>query len=262
MNHFANVCRSKGTQAKSVNSIQSTGYILAVSGESERLPKLPFLIKKNQVEMYIDTCSTIDVINEKVYGNLVPRPILKSSKGFAFSYQNSTPIEFVGEFEAEVEFGGRKVKTTISVAKGSDRCLLGYEIISRLKIVKIVNSVEPVSIENLKKRFPKVFSDKLGKLKDYEVKLDIDESIEPVYMKHQRVPFHMRKQLEEVIQKGIENDVFEKADGPTKWLLPAMLVPKPDGRIRFVLDASPANKAIKRTRYVLPTIEDLITDIN
>ena len=41
-----------------------------------------------------------------------------------------------------------------------------------------------------------------------------------------------------------------------------MLVPKRDGRLRFVLDASPANKAINRSKYILPTVEDIITDVN
>ncbi|CAF0988952.1 unnamed protein product, partial [Brachionus calyciflorus] len=60
----------------------------------------------------------------------------------------------------------------------------------------------------------------------------------------------------------LEDGVFEEAEGPTNWLIPAMLVPKSDCRLRFVIDASPANKSIKRTRYVFPTVEDLITDIN
>ena len=40
------------------------------------------------------------------------------------------------------------------------------------------------------------------------------------------------------------------------------LVDKGGGRKRFVVDASPTNQAIKRTRQQLPTTEELISDIN
>ena len=99
-------------------------------------------------------------------------------------------------------------------------------------------------------------------MKDFEIELDIDETVKPVYMKHERIPFNLRDKLEEIVKKGLEDGVFEEAKGPTRWLLPAMLVPKHDNKLRFVLDASPANRAIKRTRHVLPTTEDLIYGIN
>lgn len=92
-------------------------------------------------------------------------------------------------------------------------------------------------------------------MKDFEIELDIDETVKPVYMKHERIPFNLRDKLEEIVKKGLEDGVFEEARGPTRWLLPAMLVPKHDNKLRFVLDASPANRAIKRTRHVLPTTE-------
>ncbi len=65
------------------------------------------------------------------------------------------------------------------------------------------------------------------------------------------IPFNLRDKMEEVVQKGLLDGVFEVAKGPTTWLLNPKLVPKPDGRVRFVLDCSPTNGAIRRTRYVL-----------
>ena len=132
-----------------------------------------------------------------------------------------------------------------------------------LGIVKIVNNVEQErNIGYWKDKFPDVFSGKLGKLKNFEVKLDIDESIKPIVCKARPLPFHGRQEVDNIVKQGVADDVFEKATGPTTWLLNPHLVKKSDGRMRFVVDASPTNNAVKRTRHPLPTIEELISDVN
>jgi hypothetical protein len=55
----------------------------------------------------------------------------------------------------------------------------------------------------------------LGKLKNYEVKLDIDETITPVVAKLFPLPFHTCEEVEKIVQKGVADGIFEKATGPT-----------------------------------------------
>ena len=81
---------------------------------------------------------------------------------------------------------------------------------------------------------------------------DIDESVKPVVCKRFPLPFHTSQQVEKIVQQGVSDDVFEKASGPTTWLLNPFLVKKADGRLRFVVDLSPTNNAVKRTRHPLP----------
>jgi hypothetical protein len=147
--------------------------------------------------------------------------------------------------------------------KGVEKCLLGYRSCDELGIVKIVNNVEQErNLGYWKDKFPDVFSGKLGKLKNFEVKLDIDESIKPIVCKARPLPFHVCQEVDDIVKQGVADDVFEKATGPTTWLLNPHLVKKSDGRMRFVVDASPTNNAVKRTRHPLPTIEELISDVN
>ena len=47
----------------------------------------------------------------------------------------------------------------------------------------------------LVREFPELFTG-LGKLKDYKVKLHIDETVQPVAQTHRRIPFHVRRDLE------------------------------------------------------------------
>ena len=284
-NHFSSVCRSAaGSTAErkwkpkaSVNHVTEEkeryeDYVFSVSENSISLPMVTVKLgdENLMVEMLIDTGCSLNIIDECSYGKFLNKPRLEPIKGSVFAFQNKSPLRFAGEFTIEVKYNERSVLTRVAVVSGSEKCLLGFKTASELGLVKILSNVEKslesskqeIDLEYLKEKYPRVFSGKLGNLKDFEIRLDIDKSVQPVYRKHDRIPFHLRGKLEEIIQKGLADGVFEEAKGPTSWLLPAMLVPKSEGRLRFVIDASPANRAIKRTRYVLPTIEDLITDVN
>ncbi|KAK3739292.1 hypothetical protein QZH41_007139 [Actinostola sp. cb2023] len=71
----------------------------------------------------------------------------------------------------------------------------------------------------LMQRYPELFENKIGQLKDYEVKLHIDPDVKPVAQPHRRVPFHLRAKVEEEINQLLDADVIEKVEGPTPWLL-------------------------------------------
>ncbi len=276
-NHFASVCKSRdkeGAKKKDFTASishdvvprlgEKPGYAFAINDQKDRLPTKMLTINGcGPIKMYIDTCCTVNVINIHEFNRIKPKPCLKSVENEAFRYQNDNPIKFLGDFEAELQWSGRKWTTRIAVVDGDLRCLLGCEASVELGIVHIASSVtRPKTSEEWANLYPEVFSGKLGKLKGYQVKLDIDTSVKPVCVNIRPIPFNMRDKMEEVVQKGLLDGVFEVAKGPTTWLLNPKLVPKPDGRVRFVLDGSPTNGAIRRTRYVLPLIEDLIADIN
>ena len=73
----------------------------------------------------------------------------------------------------------------------------------------------------------------------------------------------MRDIVDTEIKRMIADDIIEPVPSePTPWLLPALILPKKDGTIRIVCDARAANKAIKRFRYPIPTIDDIIHEMN
>ncbi|CAE1289526.1 unnamed protein product [Acanthosepion pharaonis] len=100
----------------------------------------------------------------------------------------------------------------------------------------------------------------LGKLKGKKVHLHIDETIPPVAQRYRRIPFHVRKDVEEQIYKDEKLGVIEKAEGPTPWVSPIVVVPKRDqNKIRVCIDMKAAKKAIKRKRRPTPTLDELKT---
>ena len=104
----------------------------------------------------------------------------------------------------------------------------------------------------------------LGKLKNYQVKLNIDEDIPPVAQPQRRVPFHVRKQLEEQLLHDEELGVIEHITGPTPWVSPIVVAPKlkSPGKIRVGVDIRQANKVIKCERHVTPPVKEMIGDLN
>src|SRR5664279_2177857 len=63
----------------------------------------------------------------------------------------------------------------------------------------------------------------IGLLKNHQVKLHIDEGVKPVAQPHRRVPFHIRKRVENEIQLLLDQDIIERAVGPTQWISPIVI---------------------------------------
>ena len=63
----------------------------------------------------------------------------------------------------------------------------------------------------------------------------------------------------------MENDLIEEVDGgATPWVSPIVVAPKPKSpnEVRICVDMREPNRAIKRTRYIIPTVDDIIVDLN
>ena len=76
----------------------------------------------------------------------------------------------------------------------------------------------------------------------------------PVASKHREVFKHELDRLEQI-------GVLSRT-GPQQWLSPTFIVPKKDGRVRWVSDFRALNKCIRRKVYNLPRIQDILKKRN
>ena len=74
----------------------------------------------------------------------------------------------------------------------------------------------------------------LGKLKNYQVQLHIDVNVPPIAQPHRRVPFHVRKQLEEQLRQDEELGVIERVESPRRGCLLWWSPPNQSNRAKFV----------------------------
>ena len=98
----------------------------------------------------------------------------------------------------------------------------------------------------------------IGKLKGTEVKLEIDEKVEPVAQRARRIPHSMTSKVNEKLKEILEQDITEKAGGATPWLSPRIAVSKKSEDVRLVLDMRIPNQALKRRRVRMPTVDDIL----
>ena len=213
-----------------------------------------------------DSGASVNVLDEKDYQSLTKPPTLQQTKVKIHAYKSSKSLTVLGTFTTVLKFKSTCVKDKIYVVKGSGGSLLSWKTSQDLGLLKAVHHVNDSSstrVEELVKEYDELFHG-LGKLKGYQVKLHIDESVQPVAQPHRRVPFHVRQQLEEQLKRDEDLGVVERIEGPTPWVSPIVVAPKPKspGQVRVCVDMRQANQAIKRERHVTPTIKEIIDDLN
>ena len=170
----------------------------------------------------------------------------------------------MGTFISDMRKDSRSVNTTIHVIHGSGGNLISYKTATDLGLLKVINSINPtLSIDDIQKQYPHLFKG-IGKLKDHQVRLYVDESVKPVAHLNRRVPFHLQPAVEAELGQLLADDIIERANGPTPWISPLVVVnkPKQPNKIRLCVDSRSVNTALLRQRDVAPTIDDVIHQLN
>ena len=102
----------------------------------------------------------------------------------------------------------------------------------------------------------------IGKLKDYKLRLHVDPNVPPVAQKLRRVPFALRDKVKAKVEELVKEDIVERVKGPTTLASPVVVAPKPSGEIRLCVDMRRAYKAIVQERLPIPTIDEVLEELN
>jgi hypothetical protein len=147
------------------------------------------------------------------------------------------------------------------------KSILGKSTSEKLNLLRtgppVVNTIDKGKCEDFVRKYPNVFSDKLGKLNGKQLDLHINENVKPVAQPLRRLPFGLREKVDQKLDELLEKGVIEEVqEGPTEWVSPLVVVPKTEGDIRICVDMRRANEAIIRERHPIPTIEEVLYDMN
>lgn len=85
---------------------------------------------------------------------------------------------------------------------------------SNLMMPVTINAKQADRKASTKAKFPNVFQG-LGKLKGYQLKLHIDESVRPVAQPLRIIPFSRREKVTGKLEDLLKLDVIENVEGPT-----------------------------------------------
>ena len=276
--HFDVMCQTK--QGGKRTQTQKKGHVNTVD-ESEE-DEYAFTLRPNRdkcealvdiivdgvtiSDMLIDSGTTCNIISKEMWQDMAAKSAIKlqGTRKRLYPYGKREPLQILGKFTAKLEVGSQNTQADFLVFSEGDRGLLGRATALKLGVLKLgpqtVNILEQKQAPEVQK-YPELFEG-LGKLDNYQVKIHIDDTVTPVAQTTRRIPFSLRDKLEQKLVELEETDVIERVEGPTPWVSPAVIVPKPSGDIRLCIDMRRANKVVVRERHPIPTIDEELHTMN
>ena len=242
----------------------------------------------------IDTGSDVSLINRKFVREGERRfPVF----GRRFKYPTGEDVMVDFEILAKVELGKNSFELPILVSDIADDCLLGMDFLRKTDFGRVCDSffgapsvirriaqtedskefsplLEELLSKNSKnlsdnqqnvfvefiREYRDVFSEKIvaGNCDVVRHVINVVDSL-PIKQVPRRIPFNMRKEVNEIIEEMKEQGVIEASQSP--WISPAVLVKKKDGSIRFCVDYRKLNDVTMKDSFPLPRIDDILDQL-
>ena len=122
-----------------------------------------------------------------------------------------------------------------------------------------LNEEQKCRLKNVLDKYSNVISDTPGCVSHVTHKIDLKPNEAPVsqhpYLMSPENQAKLRKEVDELLKL----DMIEPSH--SEWSSPAIIVPKPDGSIRCVIDYNKVNNLIEGNSFPIPRIDDLIDRI-
>ncbi|XP_033118512.1 uncharacterized protein K02A2.6-like [Anneissia japonica] len=247
-----------------------------------KLPSSTIRVDNEFVRFIIDTGASVNIMASEVFDNFKKKPILQKTHVKIYGFGSDEPLKTRGvckvTFHAENEV---KCEDDVYIVDGNVGNILSWWSAEKLNLVKVTCNNNVMGIRDTdiptnnatnftdnddgvqfihSKKYP-IF-DGIGKFKGVEVKLHVDPTVKPTQQRHRRIPFHIRKDVDKELNRLMDLDIIENVEGPTPWVSPIVVVPNGNGSIRICVDMRQVNKAILRERHPIPTLDDIVSDLN
>ena len=216
------------------------------------------------VEMMIDSGASANIIDENLWQYLKSKNIKCASTTKVdkplYRYGSSEPLKVLGKFKCQARLGTKELPIEIIVYKGKAPSILSRKTSIEFGILKMGLNINNVSCDKSQKLIDDCCKG-IGKLKNFQLKLHIDSSVKPVVQSQRRLPFALREKVSKKLYELLDTDIIESVNGPTPWVSPLVIIPKNDD-VRICIDMRQANKAIVRERHPIPTLDEVLIDLN
>ena len=124
-----------------------------------------------------------------------------------------------------------------------------------------LNGIQRQLLLTLLTKHEKLFDGKLGEFTGPPVEIELKPGAKPYHARSFPIPHIHEQTFKKDLDRLVSVGVLTKVNH-SEWAAPAFIVPKKDGRVRFVTDFRRLNKMIKRTPYPLPHIKDMLLKVS
>ena len=183
-----------------------------------------------EVGMEVNTGAAVSVMSLSQYQG-INGGRLRETKLQLRTYTGEV-VRPAGVGEVHVNYRNQVMKLPVTVLDGKVPTLLGRDWLDKLKLdwaelfpVKIHKLEVDVRVEQMKAKYPEVFSGKLGCLKNFEVHIPIADDVQPIYVKPRSVPYVLKKRVDEELDVLEQQGVWKKVEY-ARWAAPIVPVLK------------------------------------
>ena len=272
LNHFASKCRQKSrhTQQHRVHLLDkdtdSENEIMVVNNSSTKSKIFAQMtLADRSLRFQVDSGATCNVISKSD----LPAATAITESVKVISLYNKSTMTSLGSSELCVTNpkNGASYNMTFVVIDAEVTPIIGSQSAQEMNLLKIqYQNILKIDDDNktlTKSSMGESYADVLsgeGKMEG-TLHLEVDETVSPVILPPRRVPVAMKQPLKDELTRLQEMGVIAEVDTPTDWVSSMVIVKKKSGKIRLCIDPKPLNKALKRSHYMLPVIEDIIPEL-
>uniref|UniRef100_A0A8C5Q7G7 Gypsy retrotransposon integrase-like protein 1 n=1 Tax=Leptobrachium leishanense TaxID=445787 RepID=A0A8C5Q7G7_9ANUR len=281
-NHFANVCLSSRRQPSigKLHTVENASayeeetvsaevlYSSEVIGAVQSRGKKWFVtlrLNNRPQSCQLDSGATCDVMCLKDKMMLAPDAHLLPSDTKLKLYSGEL-MKSLGLFRTECVLRGQRHKLEFEIVEARQKPLLSGSTCERLGLIHFsvpaeLNVIDnqskgPLTKHRLLQEFSDVFTGPVESVPG-EVHFDLDLSVPPVQCAPRNVPVALKQAVKAQLDQYEADGHLAPVTDPTDWISNMVIVKKPD-KLRICIDPKFLNLALRRSHYIMPTLEDVL----
>ena len=278
-NHFSAACRTKGSRIHQldddIDDSDDSVFAIRRINSNYHPDKQQFMINmkfnakgtSSSVATQLDTGATCSAMSLATLAEILQQESSKvkllPTTGRIKLYDDSI-VHPLGRYNLTVSCSdGTKHKMTFDIlAKAPWPIIDGASCLKYGWItLNTVNMVDyrPIEKQKILENYQDVFTG-LGCFAG-EYHIDIDRDVRPVQHAPRRVPVPLKAKLRAKIDDMEKQGIIAKVSIPTDWISSLVAVQRPN-KLRVCIDPRDLNKAIKRPKYQMPTLDEILPKLS
>ncbi|PFX13049.1 Pol polyprotein [Stylophora pistillata] len=203
------------TSADSDNGEEYTFHTISQEPQPTQ-PIFQVKILETPIRVLAASGATVNALSFKDFDILTQTPQLSATRTKVYPYMTAKPLDLYGKFKAKITSDYGLSEETFYVAKGSSNSILSWMTSQKLNLIRVINTVDqlsaapPPNAPDFLENYPGQTRG-MCEYKGEPVQIYIDESVKPLAQLYRRIPFHVRKQVEEKLKQLEEDDIIERA---------------------------------------------------